>query len=108
MTRNHVSAAQRAAGPPILEPGDGWGYCMAAPLDDGGTPAVPSGFGWNGGAGTVWRSDLARGLTGIMFTSPRHELARAAAALRRLLGRGLRGVDRLRPAPGVVTDAPLR
>jgi CubicO group peptidase (beta-lactamase class C family) len=70
MTRNHVSADQRAGGPPILEPGDGWGYCMAAPLDDdGGTPPAPSGFGWNGGAGTVWRSDPARGLTGIMFTS---------------------------------------
>jgi CubicO group peptidase (beta-lactamase class C family) len=69
MTHNHVSAAQRAASAPILEPGDGWGYGMAAPLDDGSTPPVPSGFGWNGGSGTVWRTDPARGLTGIMFTS---------------------------------------
>ncbi|HEY6472267.1 MAG TPA: serine hydrolase domain-containing protein [Acidimicrobiales bacterium] len=69
MTRNHVSADQRAAALPILEAGDGWGYCMAAPLDGVSPPPVPSGFGWNGGSGTVWRSDPARGLTGIMFTS---------------------------------------
>jgi CubicO group peptidase (beta-lactamase class C family) len=68
MTRNHLSAAQRAAGAPILEAGEGWGYCMAAPPDGDARPPVPSGFGWNGGLGTAWRSDTARGVTGILFT----------------------------------------
>jgi len=29
---------------------------------------VPGGFGWDGGTGTTWRSDLERDLTGILFT----------------------------------------
>ena len=68
MTHNHVSAAQRVASAPILEPGDGWGYCMVVPAPAKGRPPVPSGFGWNGGTGTVWASDPARGLTGILLT----------------------------------------
>jgi CubicO group peptidase (beta-lactamase class C family) len=68
MTRNHVRPDQRAGAPPILGTDEGWGYGMAAPLEDAGPPPVPSGFGWNGGTGTVWRSDPERGLTGIMFT----------------------------------------
>lgn len=29
---------------------------------------IPRGFGWSGGAGTSWRSDLDADLTGILFT----------------------------------------
>jgi CubicO group peptidase (beta-lactamase class C family) len=29
---------------------------------------VPSGYGWNGGTGTTWYTDPARGLTGILLT----------------------------------------
>jgi CubicO group peptidase (beta-lactamase class C family) len=41
---------------------------MAVPLEGVGPPPVLPGFGWNGGSGTVWRTDPARGVTGIMFT----------------------------------------
>ncbi len=31
--------------------------------------ALPWWFGWNGGTGTAWYSDPARGLTGILLTT---------------------------------------
>jgi CubicO group peptidase (beta-lactamase class C family) len=70
MTRDHLTAAQRASAPPFLEPGMGWGYCMAAPAPAPGPDKrpVPYGFGWNGGTGTAWTSDPERGLTGILLT----------------------------------------
>jgi len=68
MTRDHLTAAQRAAATPFLEPGIGWGYCMAAPVPGPGERPVPYGFGWNGGTGTAWNSDPERGLTGILLT----------------------------------------
>ena len=68
MTRDHLTAAQRAAATPFLEPGMCWGYCMAAPVPGPGERPVPYGFGWNGGTGTAWNSDPERGLTGILLT----------------------------------------
>jgi CubicO group peptidase (beta-lactamase class C family) len=68
MTSNHIRADQRAGALPILGADEGWGYGMAVPLEGVGTPPVLPGFGWNGGSGTVWRTDPDRGLTGIMFT----------------------------------------
>jgi CubicO group peptidase (beta-lactamase class C family) len=29
---------------------------------------VPGGFGWEGGSGTTWRTDMDKGLTGILLT----------------------------------------
>ena len=46
----------------------GWGLGMAVPPAGVETRAIPRGFGWNGGAGTTWRSDPSTGLTGILFT----------------------------------------
>ncbi len=70
MTSDHLTASQRASGRPILGEHDGWGYGMAVPgPHPAGVPApVPSGFGWNGGMGTTWRSDPVRGITAILFT----------------------------------------
>ncbi len=68
MTRNHLTAAQRTAATPFLNAHDGWGYGMVAPVPAKGRLPVPSGFGWNGGTGTVWTSDPASGLTGILLT----------------------------------------
>ena len=68
MTRDHLTAAQRAAAPPFLDAGTGWGYCMAAPAPGRGERPVPYGFGWNGGTGTAWTSDPETGLTGILLT----------------------------------------
>lgn len=41
----------------------------AAAVDPGTVPAgLPRGYGWEGGSGTVWRTDPATGLTGILLT----------------------------------------
>ena len=92
-------APTSAPGHRSSRPGQGWGYGMAAPPDDGSTPPVPSGFGWNGGLGTVWRTDPARGPHRHHVHVAGHELARATAPLRRLLGRRLRRAGRLRRVP---------
>jgi CubicO group peptidase (beta-lactamase class C family) len=41
---------------------------MAAPVSGGRPGPIPRGFGWAGGAGTSWRSDVDADLTGILFT----------------------------------------
>ncbi|MGO9857009.1 MAG: serine hydrolase domain-containing protein [Acidimicrobiales bacterium] len=69
MTRDHLTAPQRASAKLFLGDGGGWGYGMAAPGPVTGEPPRPWGFGWNGGTGTVWTTDPARGLTGIMLST---------------------------------------
>jgi CubicO group peptidase (beta-lactamase class C family) len=68
MTRDHLTAEQRASARLFLGEGGSWGYGMGAPGPIVGEPPVPWGFGWNGGTGTTWRSDPARGLTTILLT----------------------------------------
>jgi len=67
MTTDHLDARQRAASALFLGETSGWGYGMAVPAASGRT-GIPGGFGWEGGSGTTWRSDVGRGLTGILFT----------------------------------------
>ena len=66
MTTNHLEQSQRAFASPVLGDNEGWGYCMAA--SGANSDAAPRAFGWNGGAGTSWRSDVDADLTGILFT----------------------------------------
>lgn len=66
MTTDHLSAAQREDAALFLG-GSGWGYAMAAPPADGVDERTP-GYGWEGGSGTIWRTDPKTGLTGILFT----------------------------------------
>ena len=50
MTRNHLTATQRAGGAPILPAGHGWGYGVAVALERS-PEGVPAGaYGWNGGS----------------------------------------------------------
>ena len=66
MTSDHLDDGQRRDADLFLG-GSGWGYCMAVPPAGGGEQRTP-GYGWDGGSGTVWRSDPSTGLTGILFT----------------------------------------
>ena len=68
MTTDHLEPSQRAFASPFLDDTEGWGYCMAAPASGGRHGPIPRGFGWAGGAGTSWRSDVDADLTGILFT----------------------------------------
>jgi CubicO group peptidase (beta-lactamase class C family) len=75
MTRDHLTAAQRASGEMILTADHGWGYGVAVATART-AEGVPAGaFGWNGGLGTSWLADPATQTTAILmtqvaFTSP--------------------------------------
>ena len=73
MLTDHLTAGQRAGAALFLGDHSGWGLGLAVPAADA-PPAGPPvggtarGFGWDGGAGTTWRSDLRTGFTGILLT----------------------------------------
>lgn len=67
MTTDRLTPAQREASGLFLGDHGGWGLGMGAPAT-GSTAPLPCGFGWEGGTGTVWRSDPRHGGTGILFT----------------------------------------
>lgn len=68
MTTNHLTDEQLAAGGPSPDGGTGWGLgvgvTLAAP-----TPGVVGSYGWDGGLGSTWRNDSARGLSAVLLTS---------------------------------------
>lgn len=67
MTTDRLSRAQREANGIFLGEHGGWGLGMEVPAT-GSTAPLPCGFGWDGGTGTVWRSNPQSGVTGILFT----------------------------------------
>ena len=70
MTTDHLTPEQRASATLFLGDHSGWGFGMAVPAagTGRGDRGDRGGFGWDGGTGTTWRTDRARGLTGILFT----------------------------------------
>ena len=68
MTTDHLTRKQRIASHLFLGNHTGWGLGMAVPAAGIESEEIPRGFGWDGGTGTTWRSDIATGLTGILFT----------------------------------------
>jgi CubicO group peptidase (beta-lactamase class C family) len=87
MTRDRMTAAERAESRIFVGDHSGWGLMMLVPAEGAGdtvgdtagntaegagNPAdnskIPGGFGWDGGSGTAWRTDTSRGLTGILLT----------------------------------------
>jgi CubicO group peptidase (beta-lactamase class C family) len=67
MTTDRLSSAQREAAGIFLGEQGGWGLGMAVPATGNAAP-LPSGFGWDGGSGTTWRSNPRSGVSGIVFT----------------------------------------
>lgn len=72
MLRDRTTAADRAESPWFFGSHSGWGLMMSVPragTDLRTAPAgEPRGYGWDGGSGTVWRTDPSTGLTGILLT----------------------------------------
>jgi len=68
MTKNQLTAQQRATGPGQGAGGLGWGLGMAVQVE-----AVPTrtigGFGWDGGLGTTWSVDPHRDLIAVLLTN---------------------------------------
>jgi CubicO group peptidase (beta-lactamase class C family) len=67
MTRDRMTAQDRAENRIFVGDHSGWGLMVLVPAADGSS-GVPGGFGWEGGGGTAWRTDPSTGLTGILLT----------------------------------------
>jgi CubicO group peptidase (beta-lactamase class C family) len=67
MTTDRLSSAQREVSKIFLGEHGSWGLGIAVEATGSAAP-LPSGFGWQGGSGTIWRSNSRSGVTGILFT----------------------------------------
>ena len=75
MTRDQLTANQRASGAVILGNGRGWGFGMAVVVEPHAAGLPAASYGWNGGLGSSWVADPRSGrtvivLTETMFSSP--------------------------------------
>jgi CubicO group peptidase (beta-lactamase class C family) len=68
MTADRLTPSQRDASAMFLGEHGGWGLGMEVPAAGSPDAPLPCGIGWDGGTGTVWRSSLRSGVTGILFT----------------------------------------
>jgi CubicO group peptidase (beta-lactamase class C family) len=68
MTRDHLTAAQRAAAAPLLGNRRGWGFGMAVVTEITPQGIPPGAYGWNGGFGTSWVADPASMTSAILLT----------------------------------------
>lgn len=68
MTTNQLSDEQLRAGGPSPDGSTGWGYGVGVSLGDP-SPTVVGSYGWDGGLGSTWRNDTARGLSAVLLTN---------------------------------------
>ncbi|WP_163543762.1 serine hydrolase domain-containing protein [Occultella kanbiaonis] len=67
MTTNRLTKAQLAANSPSPDGSTGWGLGVGVALTP--TPSVVGSYGWDGGLGSAWRNDTARGLSAVLLTN---------------------------------------
>ena len=67
MTANRLTPEQMKDGAMILGPGRGWGLGVGVATADNPYLA-PGAYGWDGGFGTSWFNDPAKGLTAVLLT----------------------------------------
>jgi CubicO group peptidase (beta-lactamase class C family) len=68
MTRDHLTAEQRADGMAILGEGRGWGYGLSVVSGENSSHVPQGAVGWNGGLGTSWIADPRSNTTVILLT----------------------------------------
>jgi len=68
MQTNRLTPAQMQGGLEILGPGWGWGYGVGVMEGPNPYGVAQGAYGWNGGFGTSWFNDPAKGLTAILLT----------------------------------------
>jgi CubicO group peptidase (beta-lactamase class C family) len=67
MTTNRLTKAQLASHGPSPDGSTGWGLGVGVALAP--TPSVVGSYGWDGGLGSAWRNDTARGLSAVLLTN---------------------------------------
>ena len=68
MTTNRLTATQMKDGEMILGPGRGWGLGLGVQVTANAYGVQPGAYGWDGGFGTSWFNDPAKGLSAILLT----------------------------------------
>jgi CubicO group peptidase (beta-lactamase class C family) len=68
MTTNRLTPEQMKDGEMILGPGRGWGLGVGVQVTASPTGVQPGAISWDGGFGTSWFNDPAKGLTAILLT----------------------------------------
>jgi len=68
ITTNRLTPAQMTDGEMILGPGRGWGLGLGVQVTASPHGVQPGAYGWDGGFGTSWFNDPAKGLTAILLT----------------------------------------
>lgn len=68
MTTNQLSDEQLRVGGPSPDGSTGWGYGLGV-TNGAPSPAVVGSYGWDGGLGSAWRNDTARGLSAVLLTN---------------------------------------
>jgi len=68
LTADHLAPAQRVGADVFLPEHASWGLGMEVPARGFEVRPLPSGYGWDGGSGTSWRTNAHRGVTGILLT----------------------------------------
>ena len=68
MLSDHLEATQMAETEIFFGETGSWGYGLRVPRAGSGIEPVGGGYGWEGGTGTMWRSDPRRDLCMILFT----------------------------------------
>lgn len=68
MTTNRLTPAQIKDGEMILGPGRGWGLGLGVQVTASPYGVQPGAYGWDGGFGTSWFNDPAKGLTALLLT----------------------------------------
>jgi CubicO group peptidase (beta-lactamase class C family) len=68
MTANRLTPKQMKDGEMILGLGRGWGLGLGVQVTANSCGVQPGAYGWDGGFGTSWFNDPAKGLTAILLT----------------------------------------
>jgi CubicO group peptidase (beta-lactamase class C family) len=75
MTTDQLTPELRVAAAPIIGASSGWGFGLSIVTHPDAVAAPPGRYGWNGGLGTTWWSDLKEDMVAIIMTQRMFESA---------------------------------